>query len=333
MKRLTIVTTAYDSERYIENYFEGILNLSNVDQIQVMLVMNVPGDIEKHIAYRYKEHFPPIFRIVEVNRRETIGASLNRVFLLADTPFTAFLDVDDLRVHDSFERQMAILDKNPEVDYTYGDFIVVNEQGKTEGRYVNTLEYDPIEFKRGCHTSPTHLFRTSLLKKIGGFDEQLKSGGDFDFQVRAAFNCKFKKTPGVMCYYTKQENSGSASSNMLQPVERTVVELRYGLYDKTDELNGYRYVSRAQKYRLDHLLINGQWKSVEEYIPNYRQMMMERKPALRRFERRYYPCLVRSYMTSLMGMPNRGVRKLAQWVLRHLGLLKRVRAWRAANRT
>jgi len=249
--------------------------------------MNAPDEKERKIAQGYKEKFSSIFRIVEVEQRETIGASLNRGFLLADTQFTSFLDIDDLRAPDSYERQIATLQENRDVDFTYGDFVTVRKQGETVGRYVKALDFNKRDFIRGCHASPTQMFRTGLLAKAGGFDEQLRSGGDFDFQVRAAFNCKFKKTPGVICYYTKEENSGSASSNVLQPIERTVIELRYGNYDITEMVAGYQYVRRAMKYRLDQLLIGGKWEGIENFVPGYRGIMTRKGPARSDFFHRY----------------------------------------------
>ncbi len=328
MKRLTIITTAYRSAKYLRSYFEGVLELDHLDQLQVILVMNVPDRIERQIAQEYQERYPSLFKIIEAGHRETIGASLNRGLALADTPYVGLLDVDDIRVSDSYDRQMITLDENPDVDYTYGGFVVVRKQGENEGRYVSTLEFDPIEFTRGCYTSPTQLFRTNLLEKVGGFDEQLKSGADFDFQVRATFNCKLKKTPGILCYYTKYANSNSTSSSILQPIERTVIELRYGQYDKTVLLNGYPYVRRATKYRLDKLLINGQWQPIERYVPHYRQMMAQREPARLAFEKNYRRGLIRDYATRPFRFARCAAKGAARGMLARLGLLDKVRTIR-----
>lgn len=321
MKRLTVVTTTYDSSKYLQCYFEGILGLNDLAQLQVILVMNLPDRVEKQITAEYKRRYPDLFHIIEVDRRETIGASLNGGIALAGTPFVSFLDVDDVRINDSFDRQIATLENNPDVDYTYGDFVVVEAQGQRDGHYVSTREFDKVEFIRGCHASPTHLFRTDLLRRVGGFDEQLKSGSDFDFQVRAALNCTFKKTPGSLYYYTKSASSGGASSSILQPIERTLIELRYGQYDKTRLLNGYPYVRRARKYRLDQLLINGEWRPIERYVPDYQSMLTEREPARLAFERDYRGWLIRYYAA----WPSRVAKGIARWMLVHLGLLDTVR--------
>jgi glycosyltransferase involved in cell wall biosynthesis len=272
MKVLTIVTSAYRSANYIRIYFESVLRLNSLESLKVILVLNDPDNIELQVSKEYQSLYPDLFNILKVPR-ETIGASLNRGFNISKTPYTAYLDIDDQRVPDSFDRQIATLESNPDVDFTYGDIMVVSTQGETEGRYVLVPEFDSFEFTRSCIASPTQLFRTHLLKKLKGFDEQLKSGGDFDFNIRAASNCKFKKTPGLLCYYTKFMGSGSASSNDLQPIERTVIELRYGIFDKID----YRYIKQAREYNISNILINGDWLPISQFIHNYESIIKERK--------------------------------------------------------
>jgi GT2 family glycosyltransferase len=287
LKRLTIVTTAYRSERYLEHYFAGLAALVNGDEMAVHLVMNDTTERERRIVRQRAGELPMQF-IVEEVPRESIGASINRVLFTARTPYVALLDVDDLRVPDAFARQMDVLDRHPEADFTYGDFLIVSSPGSTQGSRVEAPEYDEVEFTRSCLASPTQLFRTSLVRRAGGFDEQMLSGGDYEFQVRSAFSCRFVKTPGLLAYYTKLPGSGSASASRLQPLERTMVELRYGLYDKTVQLRGLPYVQEARSgYRLREVLQRGGWCPLAELVPRYEALIAERREDLLDLERRH----------------------------------------------
>ena len=62
----------------------------------------------------------------------------------------------------------------------------MKRQGDTEGTRIETPEFDRVEFTRSCLASPTQLFRRSMVERTGGFDEQFRSGGDYEFQIRAA---------------------------------------------------------------------------------------------------------------------------------------------------
>lgn len=264
-----------------------MLSLNNLDCIEFILVLNEPTDVERKLAESYRHRFPDNLKIVMLDRRESIGASTNRGYRMAKTEYVTYADVDDFRPPDCYERLMKTLEDDPDADFSYGDFVAVRAQGETNGKVTRTPEFERRQFTRGSFVGPNHFCRRQLLDKCGYWDEQLKSGGDFDFQVRAAFNCRFKKTPGVICYYTKEDNSGSASSNVLQPIERTVIELRYGNYDITDMVAGYQYVRRAMKYRLDQLLIGRKWERIEKYVPGYTGIMRRKGPARNDFFHRY----------------------------------------------
>ncbi len=269
-KILTVITTTYNSSRYLPLYFEKILNLEGLSDFQFVLVMNVPDAEEREIASIYKHKYPDLFNVVEVPERETIGRSVNRGFSYVGTPYCSFLDVDDVRERSSFLRQINVLESNPYVDFTYGDFIMVDQMGKEEGVYYSTPEFEPIEFRKNSWASPSQLFRTSILAKIGGFDEQFRSAGDRDFNIRCAFHCEFKKTPGVILYYTRYRKSQSASSLTIGRIKSVGIDLRYGYYDDilSSPKKRFKYVGKVRRYRLDDLQINGKWYSIAQFLPD-----------------------------------------------------------------
>jgi hypothetical protein len=328
-KQLTIVTTTFRAEKYLNNYFSGILSLDGKDTFQFILVMNEPNEEERKIAFSFYERDPDLIRIVEVPHRETIGASLNRGFALVNTPYCSYLDADDVRVSDSYLKQIDTLEKNRNIDYTYGDYIIVDEYGSTSGEYVQKPDFHRADFIRESRVSPTHLFRSSLINKIGGFDEQFKVCTDFEFQVRAVFNCLFKKTPGLLLYYTKYPNSDSASSNSSRlMVEHVMILLRYGVYDKIMDRNYYNYIRMAQKYRLDHVLLNNQWIPLERHVPGYPNILSIFNNAdYFEYRKKYRNWLTRYYLNT----PDRLFRKLFRIVLNKLGLLYSVRKLRGLD--
>lgn len=269
-KKLTIVTSAFKAEKYLELYFQSILALEGLEEFMVIVVLNDATSGERKIADAYQNKFPQIFKLV-YTPRESIGASTNRGYKMADTAYVVYADVDDLRPPDAYVRQMKTLDDNPDVDFTYGDFLDVKKVGDTVGRRVKTPDFDRISFTHSSLAGPNHFFRRRLLEKTGYWDEQLRSGGDFEFQVRAAFNCKFKKTEGVLVY--KLQAMQSASQGVLQPLERTVIEWRYGIYYKTD----YNYLPDAVRYNIPYIWCDGAWQHVRSFIPGYDEILSQRR--------------------------------------------------------
>ena len=73
------------------------------------------------------------------------------------------------------------------------------------------------------------MFKRSILEKIGYFDEQLLSGADFDFAMRLGRHGHGRHIDHNLGYYLNDRSGLSTKVNSLQEIERTVVELRYGL--------------------------------------------------------------------------------------------------------
>ena len=82
------------------------------------------------------------------------------------------------------------------------------------------------------------------------FDEQLVSGADFDLSIRLAANSRVGVINEVLGAYLDEGKGASTRPDNKQPLERTVIELRYGIYDKIDP----RFLEEAkQKYDVQNL--------------------------------------------------------------------------------
>ena len=273
-KKLTIVTSVFQGEKYLKKFLENMMNLNNKDECQLILVVNEATDGEKRIIDPYTRMDQDFIIPHYLDFRETIGSSTNRGYQLADTEYLAYTDVDDTRPADAFVELLQTLEKNPDIDFTYGNFLVVPKQGATKGQMIETIEFDRNEFTRGSHVGPGHCFRRSLLKQCGYWDEQLRSGGDFDFQIRAAVHGKFKKTYKNVAYYTSDQTQ-SASSTSWQAIDALTICLRYGIYDK---LAFYlSYLPETSNYRINEILQQGEWYSISEFIPDYMNFLSDRR--------------------------------------------------------
>src|SRR6185436_7035113 len=101
----------------------------------------------------------------------------------------------------SLELQMKTLDSNPAVTFTYGDFIIVNQWLKKEGKAVITPEFNKKEFIGSFPEGPFPMWRKSANEKIGYFDEQCLQGADFELFARLSVEYEGKKAQGLLGYY------------------------------------------------------------------------------------------------------------------------------------
>ena len=113
---------------------------------------------------------------------------------------------------------------------------------------------------------PFFMWRKSINQY---FDEQLRSGADMCFAIRLAINSKIGMTSDILGYYLDEGKGASTNGDGRQPLERTVLENRYGILDKIDHT--YELHPRYKDYDPYNLYWNDEKYPIQELIPNYEE--------------------------------------------------------------
>ncbi len=267
--KVSIILSVYRAERYLRRYLQSVLDQSTLSDIELSIAHNDPSAEERSII----DEFSCKIKIIRCEMpRESLYASWNRAIAQSHGEYLACWNADDLRLPDSLERMARTLNDQPQTGWTYGDFVLSRSFGTLAGRLVTTPEWTSHSATRGAIGGPFFMWRRSLLNSVGWFDEQFRSGGDFDYAVRLSLGSIGKKTPGVIGYFLN-ERSGLSTSGNLQPIERTVVQLRYGIYETLD----WFYIHSALQFRVRHLLQpGGKWVPINELTTGYDALIASR---------------------------------------------------------
>ena len=210
--------------RYIKGFLDNLSTQTHKD-LEIILDHNDPTDEEITLVEEYNKQHDNIFHII-VEGVDPIGVSMNRCIEFASGDYLCIWNVDDLRTPESIEIMARVLDENPDVDVVYGNYNIVPRFGETNGQYVNVEPHIP-ELKTGFILGPFFMFRKSLIKKSGLFDEQFSCCADYDLALRLVRNGKAHFIPDILGYYLNEGLGQSTKPNSKQPIERTVIELRY----------------------------------------------------------------------------------------------------------
>ena len=273
---ITVLTSLYRCEKYLTGYFKHLSEISNLEDVEILLLHNEPTNKELEVIEFCMPEFGEHLRHIVIEKRESYYESLNRGVDLAKGKYIAIWNVDDIRMPDSLKRQAQTLDQYPEVGLTYGDIITISDYGKNEGEFNYHPEYEekPKEFLRSYFGGCFPMWRKSIHERVGYFDEQMLSGGDFDFWVRVLHIYRLKKTKGILGYFLS-EGKGLSTVGWRNAAERTVIELRYGIFDKINFLFLY---SAIKHYRIYSLFRNEIPYKISKYLPNYPSCLLKRLP-------------------------------------------------------
>ena len=227
--------------------------------LEIVLDHNDPSDEEVKLVEKYNQQYDNILHI-KVEGVDPIGTSMNRCIEYATGDYLCIWNVDDLRTPDSIEIMAKVLDDNPDIDLVYGNYVIVSKFGDTNGQFVDVEPHIP-ELKEGMILGPFFMFRKSLIEKSGLFDEQLIQGPDYDLALRLVRNGKAHFMPDNLGYYLNEGLGMSTKPNSKQPIERTVIELRYNVRVLEPQL-----VPHTREYDVENIIVDEEKIPVSNFI-------------------------------------------------------------------
>jgi hypothetical protein len=108
------------------------------------------------------------------------------------------------------------------------------------------------------------MWRKDVHEEVGYFDEQFRLVSDFEFQQRLLPHYKFVKADKVLGHYLEFVDHKLSSNRFLQDKERTVVEIRYRIFDKI-LMHMFPFIT---SYKLFKFLNFGCWYKVSDVVPS-----------------------------------------------------------------
>lgn len=296
--KISVLVSLYKAEKYLEKFIEEIQKQSMFPECEFVFVLNEASELEKYQVEKIRKIFPDQFQVIFVESVESLGASWNRGWQAANAPYVAMWNVDDRRNPGSLLAQYETLEAQAEWQLCYGDYVRVKEYSREEGELRRTPEFSEQQFRRAFPQGGAFwLMRKTALEKIGFFDEQFQVGPDMDLAIRMAeAGYKMGRVDQILGTFTDaEEGLSTREGGQESAIERTAIQLRYGIFDKLRT----EYVSDAMSYRIDEVLSFGEWHSLDLYLP-------DRKRGLKR-----------KWPLWLLGTLRNGIRK----ILKALGLL------------
>jgi glycosyltransferase involved in cell wall biosynthesis len=169
----------------------------------VVCIDDASTDDTLTILKRWRNRFGD--RLTIIRNRQNLGLtkSLNKGLRGVETPYTARIDADDWWHREKLIKQVSFLKAHPEYGVVGCNY--VNAGPKGEKKIVMPETDD--ELKRTIMTKNPFahsavLFHTELIKKMGGYDETVRYGQDYELWLRLFPHTKFHNLQEFLCYRT-----------------------------------------------------------------------------------------------------------------------------------
>jgi glycosyltransferase EpsE len=202
MPRISVVMGVYNTKQYVTEAVESILKQTYKDfEFIIIDDASTDGTSEalKKIAEKDK-------RIKLFRNKKNLGLTknLNIGLRKAKGEFIARMDADDVSLPNRFATEVEFLDKHPDIALvgTWAD--VINSEGKviSDIKYVtdhNAIRRNMTERSQIIH--PSVMFRKSIVKKAGFYDEKLRTAQDYEYFARVMSQFKVANIPKKVFKY------------------------------------------------------------------------------------------------------------------------------------
>lgn len=158
-------------------------------------------------------------KYVRLDRNQGVAGARNAGILESTAEFIAFLDDDDLRLPDSLDHQIALLDSLPEAGFAGGGVLIGDQNCNPTGETaVVRAESGDLFWKileLGVHLIPgSVVVRKSCFREVGLFNRHLAGIDDWDMWTRIAEVRPVIVDPRPVCIYrqaTPESKQGSSS--------------------------------------------------------------------------------------------------------------------------
>lgn len=224
---VSVVMPVFNGVLYIEEAVNSILNQIFTD-FELIIVDDASTDGTRDVLKSFTD---PRIKLVfkEVNRG--VSSATNDGFRLAQGKYIARMDGDDIAVKERFEKQVKVLENNPNiiicgslVQYLGDSNVIIPYKEKHQEIITDLLISCSI-----CMGAT--MFRR---KELSGYfyDENRNSGEDYDFWTKVAWLGDMYNIQKVLLLYRVHDNQASKKYKQQQILDD--IEIRLSLFKKID---------------------------------------------------------------------------------------------------
>jgi glycosyltransferase involved in cell wall biosynthesis len=246
VSKISVIIPAYNCAKTIKQTIESVL-IQNFTDFELIVINDGSTDSSLDIVSKIKDSRIKIFSYPNAGG----NVSRNRGISHAVGEFISFLDADDIWIPDKLATQLQALEENPttKVTYSWTDYIDENGKFVHSGTHIslNGNVYEQLLVKNFLENGSNPLICKDALLAVGGFDESLLAGQDWDMWLRLAREFNFVAVPEVQILYRISANS--LSSNLARQ-EKACLQVLNKAYSKSPEsLQHLKAYSFANLYK------------------------------------------------------------------------------------
>ena len=232
---ISVVMPVYNSELYLTDAIESILNQSYTD-FEFIIINDGSTDKSLEIIQHYCKKDGRIRMFTQPNRG--LVAALNRGIKLAKGEYIARMDSDDISLPQRFEKQIEYMKNHPKCEVLGTQAELMDSEGNILDRVVSKPVFPIDIYLLLGHGSilahPTILMKRSTAVSVGYYRESALQAEDFDMWQRIATRSNMANLSSIQLSYRQNPESISNTQGKKQGAKSLIMarEWRKGFWWK-----------------------------------------------------------------------------------------------------
>jgi glycosyltransferase involved in cell wall biosynthesis len=183
---VSVIVPVYNAVHFVEEALESVSSQTFAD---FELIVVDDGSIDGSLAV-LERHLAREPRMVLVRQPNAGGAAArNAAARRASGRYLAVMDADDVAEPDRFARQVAFLERHPDVDVLGASMRVITEDGVPAGYKTRPTSVDDVHGLLEHEITnpildPTVMMRRDAFEAVGGYRSQFRTTYDYDLWLR-----------------------------------------------------------------------------------------------------------------------------------------------------
>lgn len=214
---VSIIIPTYNRAQYLKLTLDSIQNQSFKNYEVIVIDDGTPGDNNLLLCNEYEK-----VKYIKIQNSGGPAKPRNIGIKESKGKYLAFVDDDDIWLPNKLERQVEILEKNPDFGLVHGCCDVINEYGILQNIIVGRpgkpdVKHGNVKMSMlGNWTvmMPTSFVRKEIVDKVGYFNEKMPAAGeDVEFWTRCSFETKFFYLDEPLVLYRIHHKNISSQTN------------------------------------------------------------------------------------------------------------------------
>ena len=261
MKSVSVVIPCYNYGHFLEDALASVLDDQTGVDVRALIIDDASTDDSAEVAHRLAARDSRIEVVVHPTNKGHIATYNEGLLEWAEGDYCALMSADDRLTPGALQRAADLLDAHPSVGFVYGNVIWFRDDlplpaARTRVRGWSVWSGKSWLERRFRHaqsgiSSPEVVVRTSVQKRVGGYDPRLPHLGDTQMWLRLAANSDVGYLRGVdQAYYRRHAQNMSTVYTPLPTLHQYRLAYESVLDRCSDRLPDQQHLSEIVHRRL-----------------------------------------------------------------------------------